>query len=468
MKNRRTAAWIIAALLTLSLLPFGLRAATFSGEGKGTEAEPYIIKTPVQLSEIRLAPNAFYELGNNIDLPVYLTQDEGWEPIQKFCGSLKGRGFSVIGLRINRPDEDYVGLFGELTEGAYIQGVVLEGAKIAGRDMVGGVAGGTDFHGAEASLFDCKVSGEIKGREFVGGIIGNAASGVYIEGCKNYAAVIGTGLGAGGIAGMCGGLAFDTPSIYKCANYGDITGRSSVGGIVGRNGSGSTPMIMYSLSRAKITASSNAGGIAGALYGTVIECAFAGTITSNSVAGGLVGSSGSGLAVIENSYAYGDFRSPATAGQASFGSLVGVGGVVLNNCWASFSTQTPDAMAGIIHNINLFSTITNCYFDKERLGYDKTYNTVNFGAEENVVVENNYGLTSADLMDKTKMPTLDWTGIWDITEGTFPCLRSLAAIGSLEFPANTGWAAEYWGETKELESPEFTFSGIPDTVTAIA
>ncbi len=81
-------------------------------QGLGTKENPYIITTPYQLSQIRDDLNAYYELGNDIDLSestkaggnLSLSANTcpegfGWEAINGFSGSLDGKGHTIKGLR---------------------------------------------------------------------------------------------------------------------------------------------------------------------------------------------------------------------------------------------------------------------------------------------------------------------------------------------------------------------------------
>ena len=58
----------------------------FFGFGSGTSVDPYIIKTPEQLNNMRLYvgsaySNTYWKLANDIDLSSYLTGSEGRNPI---------------------------------------------------------------------------------------------------------------------------------------------------------------------------------------------------------------------------------------------------------------------------------------------------------------------------------------------------------------------------------------------------
>ena len=121
-------------------------------EGLGTEDNPYIITNSTQLYKIREDLDAYYELGNDIDL----TQDTheggkyslqsntcpqgfGWEAINGFSGSLDGKGYTIKGLYQNNYitcNEEKTtwtewnnkgnGLFGTMKENATVKNLILE------------------------------------------------------------------------------------------------------------------------------------------------------------------------------------------------------------------------------------------------------------------------------------------------------------------------------------------------------
>ena len=83
-------------------------------EGMGTEDNPYIITNSTHLYQIRDDLDAYYELGNDIDLTEdtreggkyslksnICPQGFGWETINGFSGSLDGKGHTIKGLYQN-------------------------------------------------------------------------------------------------------------------------------------------------------------------------------------------------------------------------------------------------------------------------------------------------------------------------------------------------------------------------------
>ncbi|MGI6783612.1 MAG: hypothetical protein ACOX5A_05235 [Aminivibrio sp.] len=230
---------ILVCFLLLPLLE-GEALAAFSG-GDGTAGNPYIITTPEQLNEMRDNLTAHYKLGNDIDLVAYCTGD-GWVPVGgfesqgSFTGSLSGNGNKIIGLRINRPASDNIGLFGETGEDAMVKDLAFENVDITGKNYVGVLAG--YFKGSGARILNVGVkSGSVEAKNgYVGGLAGEFG-GVLMEYCYSFASVTATATGttgnfAGGLAGYVGGN--EDPAIVKnCYAVGPVVGKDYLGGLTG-------------------------------------------------------------------------------------------------------------------------------------------------------------------------------------------------------------------------------------------
>ncbi len=87
----------------------------FAG-GTGTEDDPYLIEDAVQLDKVREQNSGqYFKLIKDIDLSSY----DNWKPLSskddsehRFVGYFDGNGFTISNLKINRGNEDNVGLFG--------------------------------------------------------------------------------------------------------------------------------------------------------------------------------------------------------------------------------------------------------------------------------------------------------------------------------------------------------------------
>jgi len=99
-----------------------------------------------------------------------------WLPIgnstNNFYGKFDGNGKVISNLKINRPSEDYVGLFGVFHGGFNCEiknlGVTIDAsASVKGNQWVGGLIGTN-----AGTIFNCYVSGSVEGVGYVGGFAG--------------------------------------------------------------------------------------------------------------------------------------------------------------------------------------------------------------------------------------------------------------------------------------------------------
>lgn len=267
------------AMFLCSLTTF---ADGFTGSGSGTETDPYIIIDPIQLNQLRNFLNqegVYFKLLADIDLTEFLENEnpsQGWQPVgtssTPFKGVLDGNGKSIVGLWIDRKNEDNVGLFGNMV-GGKVKNLTLSGNLVRGKNNVGFLAGlGGDIE-------DCTFIGNVYGDSYVGGCVGqggsyiNILSNVNVEGSDNYVGGI-TGQngtfqdckvinsyikGKDFVGGLCGENINQVLSSYA---YSNIEGFNYVGGIVGCTTSSSN-IINHSGFCGKIEANSKVGGIAG-------------------------------------------------------------------------------------------------------------------------------------------------------------------------------------------------------------
>ena len=218
--------------------------------GKGTEAEPFLLKTAEHLAWFRDYvneghPSACAKIADDaeeIDMSTVCHKADtekqvaelSWTPIgnsdNKYQGTFDGNGKTIRNLYINASSGN-TGFIGYAA--GSIKNITFNNAKVnsTGDCNTGILAGCANFGMIEniKTLANCSV----EGKESVGGIVGGA--GGNISKCENHAAVKGTHY-VGGIVGTYGGFG---KSITSCANYGVVTGTEYyVGGMVGRFGSG--------------------------------------------------------------------------------------------------------------------------------------------------------------------------------------------------------------------------------------
>uniref|UniRef100_UPI003FEED476 hypothetical protein n=1 Tax=Prevotella sp. TaxID=59823 RepID=UPI003FEED476 len=241
--------------------------------GKGTEAEPFVLKTADHLAWFRDCVNECNTLVcakiadevKEIDMSTVCHKADtekqiaelSWTPIGNFDnnyqGTFDGNGKTISNLYINATSE-FAGFFGYLA-GGNIKNITFDNAKVnstgnyytgilagyagscifeniktlgncsvEGKEITGGIAGI-----AVGNISNCENHAEVKGMGSLGGILGMYyGSDNSITSCANYGAVTGWYRQVGGMVGY-----FDSGTIQNSANYGDITGKDNVGNLIG-------------------------------------------------------------------------------------------------------------------------------------------------------------------------------------------------------------------------------------------
>ena len=162
-------------LFLISLLLLTTRvSAQFSGQGSGTEKDPYQVSNADELFEVRNDLSAYYIQTSDIDLTDFIAEDNpsaGWSPIGNyitpFTGSFNGNRFAIRGLYINRPNTDNVGLFG-YTDGAIINSMIIISPKISGNSSAATVIGGGTCTIKDVTI----INPTVVSNGFAGGVIG--------------------------------------------------------------------------------------------------------------------------------------------------------------------------------------------------------------------------------------------------------------------------------------------------------
>ena len=249
-------------------------------EGEGTEQNPYLIQNADDMWELSNYTkgknfgdaNTYFKLTADIDLsannwqPICASQDTGWVSVQNgninsFNANFDGNGKTITFVGNYTGDTWAKGLFSGV--GGHVHDLILRGTITTERGAVGSLAAA-------------------------------ALTGAKIENVTSYVNITAANERAGGIIGY---IESDNVSIKNCKNYGDITARNLVGGILG-GGYKNTAFINCE-NHGAITATENrAGGIAGEKFAvaTITNCTNTGTVK----AGGTVATADSGTASNNN------------------------------------------------------------------------------------------------------------------------------------------------------------------------
>jgi len=81
---------------------------TFGG-GNGTWSTPYLVKNVDQLKNVKLFPDSFFELANDIIFECY---PDNWTSIPEFWGTLDGKNYKISNIKILATEYGDHGLFG--------------------------------------------------------------------------------------------------------------------------------------------------------------------------------------------------------------------------------------------------------------------------------------------------------------------------------------------------------------------
>jgi hypothetical protein len=221
---------------------------------------------------------------------------KGWEPIgtfdNRFTGTVDGLGCEIRDLFIERPDEEYVGLFSCVGDGGLIKNIRVVNFTATGNNYVGSLMG---YNGG--TVTDCHATGSVRGDGIIGGLLGG----------------------------------IDDGNVNNSCSTASVTGLESVGGLVGHNYNGT---VGNSYSTGNVTGNDyNIGGLVGSNSGdsTVHNSCSSSNVIGFLYAGGLVGYNGGG-STIDNSYSTGN----VTGSDDNIGGLVGYNGsgsIVTNSFW---------------------------------------------------------------------------------------------------------------------------------------
>ena len=188
--------------------------------------------------------NEHYELEGDIDCSGYDFTPIGSVSGLNFGGILDGRNHIIRNLRINRPSENYIGLFRKMS-GGEIKNLGLENVDIEGNQFVGGFSGYTG--GIGTKITNSHATGTIKGSAWVGGF-----SGTEVDISWSYSNVsVEGGPWTGGLIGTGG-------TVENSYARGSVTGSSHCGGLIGVSGN-----ITYSYSTGSVSCGSYPGGLIG-------------------------------------------------------------------------------------------------------------------------------------------------------------------------------------------------------------
>jgi hypothetical protein len=190
-----------------------------------------------------------------------------------YVGVFDGNGHTISNLAYDSNGVDNIGLFG------YVRGGTIKALGLIDPNIDAGTGNGVGSlvgYLAQGSVADCYASGgAVSGNSSVGGLVGR--NGGTVTQCYSAGAVSGSGQYVGGLVGCNGG------SLAYCYSTGVVSGTSEVGGLVGWIWWGT---VTHCYSTGAVNGSRNVGGLA--------YCYSTGVVTGDTDVGGSVGSDSGG------------------------------------------------------------------------------------------------------------------------------------------------------------------------------
>lgn len=154
-----------------------------------------------------------------------------------YRGFFDGQEHYIMNLTLDLPEQEYVGLFGVLNDGAYIKNVIVDwSCYVSGSAFVGGIAGGTNGGGTvtfENCGNEATVSAQNQNAAGICGVSMGSECGIVLRNCFN------TGGISGGreSAALCGWVGNSGSTITNCYNAGFVIGMDGTNSLW-RNGAG--------------------------------------------------------------------------------------------------------------------------------------------------------------------------------------------------------------------------------------
>lgn len=434
--------------------------------GSGSEADPYVIKTPDQLTAFAQSVTRgtsygakWVTLGADIDMSkaasAYRPAGNGAK--HQFQGTFDGKGYAIKHLDISAGKVSYAGLFAYAGDSAAIKNVNLDSLSLTSYGTYAGglvayskgnidhvqvthaaiahhnsYGGGIVGYVNRAKVSDCAFDGSIAAGGITGGIAGYAN---YSSLLRNHATVSMTynecfnqfQRGVGGIAGHFSATMGDPDqTLAECYATGTITvnvPQGVVGGIVG-NLSGDMARCFSNVAiNAQVTSARN--GMAGGLAGMISGAKLADCYTSNEIVsggnckqvGGFVGY------MLDNSKTTNTLDRCLNTGQVIMATVTG-----------------HEGLYGVRFKKTVF---TGCYYDKQIT---------------NTALDDSLSYMAATTSQLTSGEPLAGysTDVWTFKKGLYPQLKALAGTDVSNLSVAPVMLAD--GETTQKVKKAFTVS----------
>ncbi len=309
--KKRLVSILLVLVMVLGMLPTVALAA---------EETPKSIKTAEDFANME--PGGNYRL--DADIPEIITA-----AYENFSGTFDGNGHTIT-LKIERAG--YAGLFTSLqgmSGGTTVKNLIVKGSVDGGEDTdyAGGIASMANTMNGPVTIENCRNEATIKGKRYVGGILGgaNKSTAVTVRGCSNTGSVTGSSKWAGGIVGY---MSNGSHVIENCYNTGAIAASSNAAGILGWAAEGASLKNCYTVGTVEPSTNAIVNSYSG--KGTVTNCYALQGMATNLLTG-----------ITKDDAS--DFMDEADMKKAEFAALLGDGFMAKTGSFPILKWETPTA-----------------------------------------------------------------------------------------------------------------------------
>jgi gliding motility-associated-like protein len=388
----------------------------FFAGGDGTSGNPFTISQWGHLNSVRyrLGPNVYFKLNTDLDslssgydsLASSIAHASlGWKPIgdtltnMVFKGNFDGNGKTIKHYKINRSSQDHVGLFGYVRN-VNIQNLNISKVEITGKDFVGALIG-------QVSTSDLTSDSSYIANIRIDSILVQSSSSASTNGA---------------VGGLIGSFHYGTAENVQVS--GEVKGKIRVGGIIGHMRNQTN--LRRSSAQVLVSSNNNTdsrffGGAVGVMemFNSDLREVFSkGSVDISNANSGLNGSAGGlvGFLVngsIGNSYSTSNVTGPSntTDNNRGIGGLIGSisnGTTQVFNCYSSgnVSGTSSNVKAGLIGFNGGANNLSDCFWNTTTSGFSGSDDGVNNQTLLQSTVE------GKDSVTMTQVLTFALTGTW--------------------------------------------------------
>lgn len=325
-------------------------------EGKGTESDPYVLKTVENMKKmnelVQSGQSVWFKLANDIDM----ASVEDWTPVNSDPAVSCQIYFDGNGKKLSNFSSNggnCPSLFG------YFYGkchdLEIEGASVTSfANPVGVLAkqmGSDDIH-AECVNVHVSATLSANGTDKIGGFAGMVSNAEFTDCSADLTIDASKAKYVGGIVGVATG---GTVKIAGCSVNGNISAHSYIGGLIGGQDSPATVTLESSNSSATITGQHHyTAGLAGYMNNgensplKITDCYATGPVTSKgSSCSPLVAFVANGCEITD-CHATGSISAVNNVGGILAWATGGSGKAVIRNCWYDGNINGAMSVAGIV------------------------------------------------------------------------------------------------------------------------